>query len=696
MPRSKLLVALSLVYVAAMIGCGVAASAGLAIDTIAGPAMFLFDLVAVVYGVRVSRHPSLDGPTRRACRMFAAGFALTFAVSLVFAVTGTNAFPQLGDALHLLATIVFLAAFLLVPLREASTRERWKTLLDAGTVVLGASMVLWYLIVGPALSTGHDSAGLILAAACYPVVDLLVLFALARAALRGAGRISRSALVLIVGAMGALFVGDAYIGYTQAHVDVVHRSTFAFVSWLSTHFLLACGAVELWRHAGRPVAATTTFRRGLAGKIPYAGVAVGYALMAVAAVRENAVFPWLGLVLGGLGITSLVVLRQVLAQTETIEAAETDGLTGLANRARLHHELARALHRAGRSGGTVAVLLIDLNGFKRINDTLGHQAGDDLLVAVAGAMRRSVRRDDLVGRLGGDEFAVVVHPFGDEKAATSVAQRIIEAVAGPFVVGARPMSASASIGVAVSGPDAHTADELLHRADLAMYDRKRNGGGWQAWHPGLQPAAPEPDPRGADLENAIEAGQLRLSYRPIRSLAGLVVGATAEVSWEHPDLGTIGPDVLGPLAERLGLAERIGAWTLARVAGADAGYVVVPVTPQQLREPRFAADVRPGLVLELPGSVLTEEPDTVVALRALGARVAVRDFGTSYAALGELSRVPVEFLRLPWSPAAPDVAVAILRVGQALGLTTLVGDVEVPADAVDLGSLAAPPYRAMI
>ncbi|MCO8271097.1 GGDEF domain-containing protein [Actinoplanes sp. TRM 88003] len=133
--------------------------------------------------------------------------------------------------------------------------------------------------------------------------------------------------------------------------------------------------------------------------------------------------------LGSIGLTSLVVLRQLLVQSETAEAAETDGLTGLANRSRLHDELAHALQRASRTGDTVAVLLIDLNGFKQINDTLGHRAGDGLLVAVAEAMRHSVRQDDLVGRLGGDEFAVLLRTAGDESAAGAVAQRIGAAIA---------------------------------------------------------------------------------------------------------------------------------------------------------------------------------------------------------------------------------------------------------------------------
>ncbi|GAB2567237.1 hypothetical protein Aab01nite_45130 [Paractinoplanes abujensis] len=476
MAKSTMLPAQYTVYavtVALVLG---GAATGLApAEKIAGPAMLWFDLVMVPYGIRACRHPGLDPAIRRFAQVLTAVLALTATVTLIFLITGTKAFPQVGDAVHLLVTVILFVALMTVPVRRMTTRERWKTLLDAGTVAVGASMVLWYLVIGPAL-LGSRSWPIVLAAACYPVVDLLALFGLARVLIRGTRHISRRTFTMLGGAVFALLIGDSYIGYAQAHTAVVERSTFSFLCWLTTHFLLACGAIELWRQVAHPAENRDTRQRGAAAKIPYGGIGVGYLLMAIAAVREGSAFPWPGLVLGSMAITGLVVLRQVLVQSEITEAAETDVLTGLANRARLHDELARSLRRNART----AVLLIDLNGFKQVNDTLGHQAGDDLLVAVADAMRSSVRPDDVVGRLGGDEFAVLVRSVTDRAGAAAVAGRISAAIAGPFVIGDRPVTASASIGVAVSAPGSLDVDELLHRADVAMYEQKRNernGGG---------------------------------------------------------------------------------------------------------------------------------------------------------------------------------------------------------------------------
>jgi diguanylate cyclase (GGDEF)-like protein len=627
---SKLLVTQTAIYAVTMAGLVTSAVAGAgSAEQIAGPAMLWYDIVAVVFGVRASRHPGADRLTRRFSRVVTAALVLTLGISLTFSVTGTRAFPQPGDALHIAAMLVLFAALMLAPLRAATRHERWKTLLDAGTVAVGASMLLWYLVIGPALENRQATVGLILAAACYPLVDLLVLFGLARALLRGTGQISRSVLWMLGGATVAILVGDVRLGYAQAHSAVVYRATFDFTVWLTTHLMLTCAAIELWRRAGRPVTAADTVRRGAAGKLPYLGVALGHGLLVTAALQESRVFPWAGLVLGGAAITGLVVLRQLVVQREITVAAETDALTGLANRPALHDELTRALHRSARTGRAVAVLLVDLDGFKRINDTLGHQVGDGLLVAVAAAIRGSVRDGDLVARLGGDEFAVLVRQAGGEPEAAAVAEAVSRAIAGPFVVAGRPMNASASIGVAVSEPGELSPDALLHRADMAMYDIKRQGGG-QSWHP---------------------AGDL------------------------------------APVAE-----------TLRRNDDGTGRYVVVRPAPQRLRSPRFVAEIGDvlathglaphDLVVDVPDDA-GREPDVAArleALRAVGVRVAVHDFRIGYA---DFRTVPVDLLRIdvPREPCDVPVAEAVIRLGRALGLATLVGDVEVPADATDLRRL---------
>ncbi|SDS45750.1 diguanylate cyclase domain-containing protein [Actinoplanes derwentensis] len=676
------------VYAAAMAGLVAVAVTGVATaEMVAGPAMLFHDLVAIFFGVRACRHPGLARSVRPAVVTLTAAAVLTLTISLTFTATGTTAFPQPGDVMHLATMGVIFAGLLLVPLHRAGKRERWKTLLDAGTVVLGAAMVLWYVAIGPALTSATASTGLILAAACYPVADLLVLFALARVLLRGTGRVSRRALTMIGGAIAALLAGDAYLGWAQAHMSVVPRSSFDFACWLTTHFLFAGAMIELWRQADQPVATEALRRRTVAGKLPYLGIGVGYALMAAATLHERNPFPWYGLVLGGMGLTGLVVARQLLAQWESTEAAETDPLTGLANRARLHDELHDALRRAARTGRPIAVLLIDLNGFKAVNDRLGHQVGDGLLVAVAGAMSRSVRGDDLVGRLGGDEFAVVVQTASGEPDATAVARRILAAIAGPFVVGDLPMNAAASIGVAVSEPGETNAGTLLHRADVAMYDVKRRGSGWQVWHPGLGAAVTGEDDLAGELGALLSApddGRLAVTYQPIRSSTGENVGADANLEWDHPVRGLIAADELRALAGRIGAAGRLADRLLSLVlAGGPpgGGYVVVRVIDEQLRRPGFGTELTGhDVVLEVPEGAVATQQDQLTGLRTIGARIAVRDFGTSFAALTALPRLPVDFLRLDPPPDTDDaVTSALLQLTRSLGLTVLLGDLEVPA-----------------
>ncbi|MBM2623087.1 GGDEF domain-containing protein [Actinoplanes sp. LDG1-06] len=475
-------------YLATMAGIVVAVAAGGAVDKVAGPVMVVLGIVAVVYSTRVARDPRLDVSLRRFWRLVTVALGLALATPVLFLfVTGAAPFPQPGDGAHLLFVLILFLALLSYPVRAATRRERWKALLDAATVALGASMVLWYIVIGPALVREGASVRLVLAASAYPVVDLLTLFAFARVLMRGTERATRRPLLLLGTGVFPLFVGDVYLGFTQAQTIAVARTPWQFACWLTMHLLLACGAADQWQRLASGDDRGTRHGR-LATNLPYIAIGVGYLLMGAASVREGQIYPWSGLVVGSMGITGVVVVRQMLAQNESDEAAATDALTGLANRARLHRELAVSLPRADRSGRAVGVLLIDLNGFKPINDTLGHQAGDQLLVSVAGALRRSVRGDDLAGRLGGDEFAVVLRSVGGPDEAVAVARRITEALAEPIVIAGEPVRASASIGVAVSNSGA-TPDEVLHRADVAMYQAKRAKAAWTLWRDDLETAS---------------------------------------------------------------------------------------------------------------------------------------------------------------------------------------------------------------
>jgi diguanylate cyclase (GGDEF)-like protein len=449
------------------------------VDQVSGPAMVLLGLVAVVFAVRAARQRRLDTRTRRAWKVLAGAFVLLFATPvLFFAVTGARPFPQPGDATHLASVLTIAVGLQFFPLASASRRDRAKALLDSAIVVAGVSMVMWYLVVGPALTRNYADTHVVVAACALSVADLTALFGLARVLLRGTDRSVRGPLWLLAAGLLVFTIGDIYLGYMQAHVTSVERTPWQFVCWLTMHYLVAMSAVEQCRAGAAGPSPTQV--RGFASKLPYLGVAAGYSLMVVATLHEAQAYPWPGLAVGAIILTGLVVLRQSFAQRDSDDAAATDSLTGLANRAKLHTVLARALERDARAGRHTGVLLIDLNGFKQVNDTLGHQAGDTLLVGVADALSRSVRVGTVAGRLGGDEFAVVLPGIGGEADAVSVATRLTEALATPVDVGDRTVRPAASIGVAVGGPGEMTVDELLHHADLQMYRAKRQETSWSA------------------------------------------------------------------------------------------------------------------------------------------------------------------------------------------------------------------------
>jgi diguanylate cyclase (GGDEF)-like protein len=477
-------------YALALTGTCVGGLTGaLPVDRIAGPAMVVLGAVALAGAVRAAWHPALDARTRLAWRVVAAAFTLALATPIVFLVTGPEPFPAPGDGTHLAFVFLLSVASLLFPVHAASRRERWKVLLDAATVLTGASMLIWFVAIGPVQASGAGAAVLITAAA-YPVADLIMLFGFARVLLRGLDRSSRRPIRLLALGMLIYTAGDAYLGYMEAYGSQVERTPWQFVCWLTTHFLTAVAAVDQCRRA-QPQADGTRYRQALTSKLPYAAVGVGYALMVIALLRETRLYPWGGLVLGGLLLTAFVVVRQAFVQQETDDLAATDPLTGLANRGRLHEVLARSLERAARSGRVTGVLVVDMNGFKQVNDTLGHLAGDRLLVAFAEATRGAVAGRGLVGRQGGDEFAVVLSAISGVHDAVTVARQLVAALEPPVLIDGVAVQPAASIGVATCGPGELTPDELLHRADVAMYTVKKRGPatGWAVWGQPGQPAA---------------------------------------------------------------------------------------------------------------------------------------------------------------------------------------------------------------
>ncbi|MDX6244588.1 MAG: hypothetical protein QOE76_2311 [Frankiales bacterium] len=404
-------------------------------------------------------------------------------------------------------------------------------------------------------------------------------------------------------------------------------------------------------------------------------------------------------------------LEQSLTQLRELEQrlkhlAFHDPLTGLGNRMLFAQHVETAIAQSSRC----AVLFIDLDDFKTVNDTLGHAAGDQLLVAVAERITSCLRPEDHAARLGGDEFAVLLEGVADTEDAQMVASRITDALRLPLKLIGQDVRVGASIGIAPA-VESITSDELLRNADLAMYMAKAQGkGSFQLFAPSMSAEVAARHRLKADLELAVERDEFQVYYQPIIELAtGLPVAFEALVRWQHPELGMLLPDTFIPMAEETGLIAEVGRLVLAEAVGQAAAwqraypratplYVTVNLSPLQVRLPDLVGQVAdmltssrlaPGtLVLEITENLMLRDADAAIEvlhqLRSLGVRLALDDFGTGYSSLGQLRRLPVDMLKIA-KTFVDDLdgrgensafASAILALGVTLQLTTLAEGVE--------------------
>jgi diguanylate cyclase (GGDEF)-like protein len=373
---------------------------------------------------------------------------------------------------------VLLTGLLMLPMRVRGRRSRHKMWLDTAVVMIGSGMLLWYVEIGEDV-IGRVSGDVLAAALAYPALDLVMVFGAVVVLLRGAAGSVRLPAMLLVAAMVLLVIGDAWFGYTQSHSGDQVASLWQFACWVSAQFLLTMAAFAQVRVAGGHRLTIEDPTARTAARLPYVAVALGYLLL-ILAVRGYPLRT-VGLVLGAVAMTSVVVARQVVALRENHELA-----TGLVNRRQLYDRLRTGLARGARNGHTVGAVLIDMNGFKQVNDTMGHEAGDQLLVAFGQMLRANVFGSDVVSRLGGDEFAIVLHDIATAENALAVVRRIMTAMEVPVALGDVMLQPQASFGVALAGPGEADPDELMRRADLAMYRAKELGVTGYAVH---QPAA---------------------------------------------------------------------------------------------------------------------------------------------------------------------------------------------------------------
>jgi diguanylate cyclase (GGDEF)-like protein len=472
---------LVLLYAATLAASTVALHNGLLpYKVVAEVARFVFGLIGLVAAVRALHGPALPPRARQAWRAVAVSFAVLVASPAMLLLLGDRV-SAVDDVTHLAFVLALLIALQLFPLAATTRRDRWKTGLDALTVLVGGSMVLWFISFGPYVHDHGISLTVVVTAGVYPICDLALLFSVARILLRGADESAQGPLRPLAAGTLVLLVGDAVHGYLHGHGQIELHSPWQFVCWITADALLAAAAVEQCRISA-PTAREERHGRLSARYLPYVAVATAHLLMLAAAVQERSFYPWGGLAIGGAVLSAIVLFRQTLVQRESDERAVTDGLTGLANRSRFRATSNRALARSVRTGLHTAVLVIDMNGFKEVNDTLGHKSGDLVLVEFAEVLRRCVPASGLACRLGGDEFAVVLADLEQPERAYAVAAAIVAGM-GPVVIEGKLITMAASIGTAVSRPGELTHDEIVHRADTAMYQAKRLGtdSHWVGW-----------------------------------------------------------------------------------------------------------------------------------------------------------------------------------------------------------------------
>jgi diguanylate cyclase (GGDEF)-like protein/PAS domain S-box-containing protein len=394
--------------------------------------------------------------------------------------------------------------------------------------------------------------------------------------------------------------------------------------------------------------------------------------------------------------------------------ANHDVLTGLANRALFGERIALSVGNPD-PGHRMSVVLVDLDDFKTVNDTLGHAVGDALLVDVARRMRENVRDADTVARLGGDEFAILLEDLPAE-AVDRVVERIRGALGEPVVADGHVLGVRASFGI-VDGAAGDDAGELLRQADIAMYEAKDRGdGGSQRYRPGMEARGAERNRVAAELRTAIATDQLRLFYQPVVTLPdGALTGVEALVRWQHPERGLLAPGDFVPAAETSGLIVPLGRWVLREACRQTAAWsarygdrapstVSVNVSGRQLQEGRFAGEVAEALRDSgLPAHRLTIEitestavgggatAETLARLRELGVRISLDDFGTGQSTLTLLAECPVDQIKLDRSFApvpGPDViATAVVQLARVLGVEAVAEGVETPEQADHLLAL---------
>ncbi len=642
-------------------------------------------------------------------------------------VYGIEPFPSVADVFYLGGMGMIALAVLWLAKGRIPGGDR-ASMLDALIVAVGVGMLSWVFLMAPIVADETQSFGEIAVALAYPLLDIALLGVLVRLVLQpGAQPMS---LRLLIAALVAFLVSDfpyAMMSLTGSY----ETGNIVDLGWMVGAVLWGTAALHpSMLSIADPVERSTADQFSPLRLL----LLVGASLMGPAVL----VYQWANgepidvpvIAAGCVTIFLLVImrlgtvvdaLRATLDERSVLEhelerRALHDPLTGLANRTLFHDRLGHAL---ARRSGSVAVMFLDLDDFKTVNDAYGHAAGDKVLRAVADALHGAVRAEDTVARLGGDEFAVLLDDSPDRYEAALVAGRLLGAVQVPVHLAGYQHAIGVSIGISLGSGGEASAESLMRDADIAMYVAKGQGKGtFTVFEPTEHHAVVRGLELRTDLDRAIRQREFELHYQPILSLeTGAVAGVEALVRWRHPHLGLLAPAEFISLAEATGAIIPLGEWILEEACTAAAawssvtdgspapGYVSVNLSAVQLADPGFASTlgrIMRGtglsphqLVLEVTESARLDQDvaaGTLRRVRAAGIRLAIDDFGTGYAALGQLARMPFDLVKIERSfvttigtdPRAESLVAGIVDLARRLGVEVVAEGIE---DGVQLARL---------
>ncbi|MFG1608771.1 putative bifunctional diguanylate cyclase/phosphodiesterase [Actinoplanes sp. NPDC049265] len=683
-------------------------------NAVTAATMTVLDLLGAVVSLLAAR----DSVHRRAWQLAAAARFSSGVADLLLAINPVPGPPGwwVGAAAAMLTYPLLALAAVSFPAAHLMDRQRWALTGEAVAVLGCGFMFVWHFTLQPHLEAGVTAQTALMKVG-FPIGDLLLLIGISAYLLRGGVRESSLSSSLLVAGMGGYLVSDSIFNAIGDDGNYATGPLLATLTFVGALLLMTVAAVlenSATRRSSGDVPLTGALLSPWLAYFPYAAVGAGLVLMITVTLEGENLLKWGGMVLGLVVMAGGVAVRQLVSMRDSRQSQITDHLTGLANRVGLQQVLDRCLRR----GEHVAVLAIDLDGFKSVNDTYGHFAGDLVLMEFAQVLRGSVRAGDLAARVGGDEFLVLARDLGRPEDARAIADRIQSAAhARPVRVGADTIVHRCSIGVAVDAPD-DSGDLVLRHSDMAMYHAKRAGNhGVAVYHPGMIDRRGDDTTLSNDLENAVASGQLRVLFQPMIDLAsGRPVGAEALVRWHHPTRGLVSPLDFIPLAERTGTINGIGRYVLEQACREVRAwqqttphlYASVNLSPRQLQDSALVGDVlgvleRTGLapkdlVLEITESAIIDERVAIPALtelRAHGVRVAIDDFGTGYSSLQYLARLPVDILKIDRSFVAEldgtsqgsAITEAVIRLSQVLHLTTVAEGIETSAQAAELAML---------